>query len=55
MKKEKKTVWIKPNSNVVRCPVRLIEKYVNLLSCNGLKPNFILLVFNCPYGNKYIA
>ena len=42
MKKERKVVWIKPNTNLVRCPVRIIEKYVNLLPENGSKPNFYL-------------
>ena len=42
MKKTRKEVWIKPNSDWRRCPVRLIEKYLNLLPKHGLKPNFYL-------------
>ena len=42
MKKECKIVWIKPNVNVNRCPVRLVEKYLNLLPVGGSKPNFYL-------------
>ena len=42
MKKECKIVWIKPNSNIIRCPVQLIEKYVNLVPLEGVKPNFYL-------------
>ena len=42
MKKERKIVWIKPNVNVNRCPVRLVEKYLNLLPVGGSKPNLYL-------------
>ena len=42
MKKEQKIIWVKPNVNVNRCPVRLIEKYMNLLPMVGKKPNFYL-------------
>ena len=42
MKKDRKIVWIKPNSNVNRWPVRLIEKYIKLLPTTGAKPNFYL-------------
>ena len=31
MKKERKIVWIKPNVNLVRCPVHIIQKYMSLL------------------------
>ena len=39
MKKECKVIWIKPNVNWVRCPVRIIEKYLNLISYGGSKGN----------------
>ena len=42
MKKERKVVWVKPSSNINRCPVRLVEKYINLLPKGGSKPNFYL-------------
>ena len=42
MKKERKVVWIKPNSTWQRCPVRLFDKYVNLLPEGGSKPNLYL-------------
>ena len=42
MKKERKVVKIKPNTNPVRCPVRIIEKYLNLLPFGGTKPNLYL-------------
>ena len=42
MKKECKVVWIKPNSNINRCPVRIIEKYIKLLPTTGVKPNLYL-------------
>ena len=39
MKKERKIVWVKPNSNWQRCPVRIVEKYLRLLpfECNAKK------------------
>ena len=42
MKKDRKVVWVKPSVNINRCPVRLIEKYINLLPAHGTKPNFYL-------------
>ena len=42
MKKDRKIVWIKPNVNLARCPVRLVQKYLNLLPQWGKKPNFYL-------------
>ena len=42
MQKERKIVWIKPSSNVNRCPVRLVEKYIKLLPRTGTKPNLYL-------------
>ena len=44
MRKERKVVWIFPSQNVVRCPVRLIDKYISLcppVGKNG-KSNFYL-------------
>ena len=31
LKNDRKVVWINPNSNINRCPVRLIDKYLSLL------------------------
>ena len=42
MKKDRKIVWINPNNNSSRCPVRLIEKYLNLLPEGGSKLNLYL-------------
>ena len=42
MKKERKIVWIKPNKDVKRCPVRIVQKYINLLPRGGVKPNLYL-------------
>ena len=42
MKKERKIVWIKPNGNALRCPVRIVGKYISLLPKTGLKPNLYL-------------
>ena len=39
MKKERKIVQIKPNSNFQRCPVYLVEKYLNLISYASVKGN----------------
>ena len=30
MNKERKVVWVYPSSNINHCPVRLVEKYINL-------------------------
>ena len=37
MKKERKIVWIKPSYNWQRCPIRIVEKYINLLPIEGKK------------------
>ena len=51
MKKERKIVWIKPNKNVKRCPVRIVQKYLNLLPRGGSKPNLYLHSMKHPtYG-----
>ena len=42
MKKERKAVWVKPSENWQRCPVRIVEKYMNLLPLEGKKANFYL-------------
>ena len=42
MKKERKVVWVKPSNNITRCPVRLVEKYMNLLPVGGAKGNFYM-------------
>ena len=39
MKKARKIVWIKPNSNFQRCPVCFVEKYLNLIPYGGVKGN----------------
>ena len=48
MKKERKIVWIKPNSNPSRCPVRIVEKYIKLLPTTGSKPNLYLHSLKAP-------
>ena len=44
MRRERKTVWVYPNKqNVSRCPVRLVQKYINLCPKNyQKKDNFYL-------------
>ena len=41
-KTDRKEVWIYPNDDVNRCPVRLIEKYLNLCPLFYKKENFYL-------------
>ena len=44
MRKERKAVWVYPSMNKMRCPVRIVDKYISLLPpvrCNR-KPNFYL-------------
>ena len=61
MRKERKIVWIYPSSNVNRCPVRLIEKYLSLCPKRySKKPNFYLqsLVRHTPkqwYGREVMG
>ena len=43
MRKERKVVWVYPNSeNINRCPVRLVDKYVSLCPPYFKKENFYL-------------
>ena len=45
MRNDRKIVWVYPSEDVVRCPVRLVEKYMKLLpaiSPNTKKYNFYL-------------
>ena len=45
MQKERKAVWVYPSSNPVRCPVRIIDKYISLLppvKATSKKGNFYL-------------
>ena len=54
-KKERKIVWIKPSRNVNRCPVRLVAKYINLLSKVGKKPNLYLHSMRKPKPNCWFT
>ena len=31
MRKDKKVVWVYPSENIIRCPVRIVDKYISLL------------------------
>ena len=54
MRREHKTVWIYPNKgNPNRCPVRLIEKYLNLCSPYHKKCNFYLQSLPKPTPNQW--
>ena len=55
MKKERKIVWIKPSSNWVRCPVRIVEKYMNLLPVEGKKRNLYLQTLKVPRPNCWYS
>ena len=52
LRKDRKVVWINPNTNNVnRCPVRLIDKYMSLLppvKNDTSKHNFYLRSMECP-------
>ena len=55
LKKERKIVWVKPSSNLLRCPVPLIEKHMKLLPQTGCKLNLYLQTLrrtkpNCWYS-----
>ena len=41
-KKEHKVVWVHPSENSVRCPVRLVDKYISLCPDVKKKMNFYL-------------
>ena len=43
MRQERKVVWVYPSENVIRCPVRLVAKYLSLCPPGYIKkPNFYL-------------
>ena len=42
LKKCRKVVWVCPSSNINRCPVRLVDKYMSLCPETKKKPNFYL-------------
>ena len=37
MQKEKKTVWVYPSENPIRCPMRIVDKYISLCPVVGPK------------------
>ena len=39
LRKERKIVWVFPSSNITRCPVRLVEKYLSLCPQRFMKRN----------------
>ena len=55
MKKERKVVWIKPNTNLVRCPVRLVEKYLSLILYGGMKGNLYVQSFKRPKPSMWYS
>ena len=42
MKSDRKIIWVYPSSNVNRCPMRLVEKYLSLCPDYTQKSNFYL-------------
>ena len=43
MRKERKVVWVYPNTeNITRCPVHLVDKYISLCPAYFKKANFYL-------------
>ena len=55
MRREKKVVWLFPSSNVNRCPVRLIEKYLSLCPFYCRKSNFYLRALQKPMPKCWYA
>ena len=55
MKSDCKVVWVYPSSNVNRCPVRLVEKYLSLCPRYYTKPNFYLQSLQKPTVNRWYA
>ena len=61
MRPDRKTVWIYPNeSDVSRCPVRFIQKYLSLCPQYYKKPNFYLQSLQKPtptqwYGEQVVG
>ena len=58
IKKDRKSVWIFPTENVVRCPVRLIDKYISLcpeVTMNSKKANFYLRSLEKPYPAQWYS
>ena len=56
MKSDRKIVWVCPSSDVTRCPVRLVEKYIKLCPDNYFqKPNFYLQSLQKPTPSKWYA
>ena len=63
LKKDRKIVWIFPSDNIVRCPVRLVDKYVSLcpeVTVKSKKDNFYLRSLEKPnpaqwYGEQAVG
>ena len=63
LKKERKVVWVLPSSDVTRCPVCLIDKYISLLppvKIDQCKHNFYLRSLEKPtptqwYSNQVVG
>ena len=63
MKKERKVIWVFPSENTIRCPVRLVDKYMSLIPQVGPKTkklNFYLRSLEHPnpaqwYGEQPVG
>ena len=55
MKSDRKIVWVYPSKNVNRCPVRLVQKYINLCPNYHKKANFYLKSLQKPRINQWYA
>ena len=42
MRRDRKVVWVYPSTNIERCPVRLVDKYLSLCPLYFRKSNFYL-------------
>ena len=56
MQRERKVVWVYPNlSNVSRCLVRLVDKYLSLCPKFHKKPNFYLKSLTKPHPKQWYS
>ena len=55
MRRDRKIVYVYPSNDSNRCPVRLVEKYLNLCPLYNKKPNFYLKSLQKPTPKQWYA
>ena len=55
MRKDRKIVWVYPSEDVTICPVRLVEKYISLLSPSQKKENFYMRSLQKPTPKRWYS